>query len=166
MTDRDFIPGTDEWHEARGTTKPKPPTASPMTPDKPFGDRIHIPLEGGGHLTVSPDSSPKLIAALHRMVELAKNSPMNKNTIPSVQENPNGFHQRYLVNKVSGEPVDDQAEYMVLRLDWGGDDHKHVSACRAAALTYAAAIKGHLPEVARDLQRRYSDIFPPETIEL
>lgn len=85
------------------------------------------------------------------------------NTIPSETENPKGFHRRYLVSKVSGEPIDDDAEYMVLRLDWGGGDHKHVSACRAAALTYAAAIKGHIPELARDLQKRYCDIFPPET---
>lgn len=84
-----------------------------------------------------------------------------KNNIPSVEENPNGFHLRYHVTKTSGEPVDDSAEYMVLRLDWNGDDKQHISACRAAALTYAAAIKNHLPELARDLQKRYSDIFPP-----
>lgn len=77
-------------------------------------------------------------------------------TIPSEQENPKGLHQRYIISKTSGEPVDESAEYFVLRLDGGGDDQIHIAACRQAVLTYAEAIKDHLPELSVDLKKRYS----------
>ena len=57
-------------------------------------------------------------------------------TLPTIEENPNGLHQRYVVSKASGEPVDPQAIYFVLRLDNGGDDNSHLEACREAARAY------------------------------
>ena len=75
--------------------------------------------------------------------------------IKSQQENPNGLHQRYIVSKVNGEPVDENAEYFVLRLDYGGSDPKHIDACRAAISVYAEAIKDHLPELSRELLEIY-----------
>jgi hypothetical protein len=77
------------------------------------------------------------------------------NTIPTEQENPKGLHQRYIISKTSGEPVDECAEYFVLRLDKKGDDPIHIAACRQAVLAYAEAIKGHIPELSIDLKQRY-----------
>lgn len=74
---------------------------------------------------------------------------------PPREANPNGLHLRYHIRKANGEPVDPQAEYFVLRLDDGGKDARHVSACRAAALRYAELITDHLPGLAADLQARY-----------
>ena len=50
------------------------------------------------------------------------------------EENPNGLYYRYNISKVSGEPVDENAEYFVLRLDKNGSDPKHIAACRKAAM--------------------------------
>jgi predicted secreted Zn-dependent protease len=78
--------------------------------------------------------------------------------IPGPEECPNGFHRRYEISKTTGEPVEDNAEYMVLRLDWGGDDKEHIRACRIAAAAYAMAIEHHLPELSKDLLERYTPI--------
>lgn len=48
-----------------------------MTPSKPDSGHIHIPLEGGGHITGSPDMTTQTIDAIHKMVELAKKMPMD-----------------------------------------------------------------------------------------
>lgn len=94
--------------------------------------------------------------------------------IPFKEENPKGLHKRYYIQKFKGkrlveydffgnpkydpvfEPVDVNAEYFVLRLDKDGDDLIHVQACRDAIITYALAIKNHLPELSKDLIQRYS----------
>lgn len=75
---------------------------------------------------------------------------------PTKEENPEGLHARYKVTKTNGESVDDDAEYFVLRLDWGGDDKRHIAACRNAILEYAEGIKDHIPKLAQDLIDRYS----------
>lgn len=77
--------------------------------------------------------------------------------IPTEAENPNGLHGRYIVEKVNGEPVDENAEYFILRLDKNGNDTKHIAACRKAIMTYAKEIKDHLPKLSKDLIERYSD---------
>ena len=77
--------------------------------------------------------------------------------LPTQEENPNGLYGRYIVEKVSGEPVDENAEYFILRLDKYGDDPKHIAACRKAILTYANEIKEHLPKLSSDLLERYSE---------
>lgn len=79
-------------------------------------------------------------------------------TIPTQEKNPKGLHQRYIVSKTDGEPVDDFAEYFVLRLDEGGNDIKHIKACRKAIRTYAKKIKNHLPQLSQDLLERYPKI--------
>lgn len=78
--------------------------------------------------------------------------------IPTKEDNPTGFHRRYDVSKIDGEPVDPNAEYMVLRLDWGGSDKEHIKACRIAVCAYAYAIKDHLPDLSKDILDRYSNI--------
>ena len=57
--------------------------------------------------------------------------------IPQQTVNPDGLHQRYIVHKADGSPVDPMATYFVLRLDAKGRDWLHVKACRAAARAYA-----------------------------
>ena len=49
-----------------------------------------------------------------------------------------GLEQRYVVSKTNSEPLDDSAEYFVLRLDLGcGSYKKHIEVCRKAILLYA-----------------------------
>ena len=53
--------------------------------------------------------------------------------LPKIEENPNGLHQRYIVQKANGELTDPEAVYFVLRLDGAGDDLDHIVACRGGA---------------------------------
>lgn len=76
-------------------------------------------------------------------------------SIPTKTENPKGLYQKYFLQKTNGEPIDDGAEYFVLRLDGGGSDPLHNEACRQAILTYATIIKTHLPNLSDDLFQRY-----------
>ena len=70
--------------------------------------------------------------------------------IPQQTVNPDGLHQRYIVHKADGSPVDPMATYFVLRLDPQGRDGLHVSACRAAARAYADAVQdGSSPHLAK-----------------
>lgn len=73
------------------------------------------------------------------------------------KNNTKGLYHRYIVSKSNGNPMDPLAEYFVLRLDKKAKDQKHVEACRKAILTYAEAIKEHLPYVAKDLIARYGN---------
>lgn len=66
-----------------------------------------------------------------------------------------GIVHRYNVTKADGSAVDPKAEYFVLRLDEGGGDPIHIAACRKAIAVYADAIHDHLPELAKDIRRRY-----------
>ena len=95
------------------------------------------------------------------------------NQIPVKEDNPNGLHKRYYIQKYVGkkyvghdffnqalyepifEDVDDDAEYFVMRLDTGGSDAQHIKACRIGINAYADAIANHLPELSRDLKERY-----------
>lgn len=91
--------------------------------------------------------------------------------IPTQRENPSGLHSRYQVKKLievgggKGMPgeikavaPDKGAEYFVMRVDKGGSDKEHIKACRIGVLAYALAIEHHLPELAKDLRERYSDL--------
>lgn len=87
----------------------------------------------------------------------------------TVNENPNGLHQKYVIRKIVGftnsgkgmrgnfvtKAVDTNAEYFVLRLDSGSKDKKHLEACRTAIHAYAESIKNYLPELSKDLMERY-----------
>ena len=72
-----------------------------------------------------------------------------------------GLYRKYYIKKITNrcgeislEDVNKDAEYFVLRLDDDGDK-KHVDACRKAVLKYAEEIKDHLPELSKDLFKRY-----------
>lgn len=83
------------------------------------------------------------------------------NTIPTKAENPKGFHRKYIILKAdSNKRVSRDAEYFILRLDAAGKDRIHVNACRKAVLLYAEEIKNHLPKLAADLIKRYSEQLP------
>lgn len=56
------------------------------------------------------------------------------------------WEPKYIVQKSSGEPVDSDAEYLVLRLD---DPY-----ARIAALAWAAAIEHRAPLLAEDVRQR------------
>lgn len=79
--------------------------------------------------------------------------------IKSQKENPNGFHRRYQIKKVTKdgllEQPDPHSEYFVLRLDEGGRDKEHIKACRIAINAYADAIEHHLPFLAKELKEFY-----------
>lgn len=72
-----------------------------------------------------------------------------------MQQNPNGFHQKYHIQKIDGKPLDENSEYFVLRLDKNGEDSKHGEACRVAIISYAESIKDYLPQLSKDLLCRY-----------
>lgn len=74
---------------------------------------------------------------------------------PSKEENPNGLHIRYNITKADGTPVDPNAEYFVLRLDYGGKDENHIRACRVAINAYSLAIQTHIPKLADDIRHKY-----------
>jgi hypothetical protein len=56
--------------------------------------------------------------------------------VPTYEENPNGFHQRYLVRKILADGTvaepDPEAVYIVLRVDPQGDDPLWTKLCRRA----------------------------------
>lgn len=90
------------------------------------------------------------------------------------EENPKGLYVKYHIQKIVGtkivgedffhrpiiEPklkeIDEGSEYFVMRLDNGGNDQIHINACRKAVIYYAELIKDHLPELSKDLIKRYS----------
>lgn len=74
---------------------------------------------------------------------------------PSKSENPDGLHQKYVVSKVNGKPIDPRAEFFVLRLDPYCKDSIHRAACKLAVQAYADAIEAHIPQLAYDLRQRY-----------
>lgn len=75
--------------------------------------------------------------------------------LKNIEQNPKGLHIRYNVSKPDGSPVDESAEYFVLRLDDETKDKLHLVACRKAIKTYAEEIRDHLPELAEDIIKRY-----------
>ena len=71
--------------------------------------------------------------------------------IQSKDANPRGLHQRYIVTKADGSPIDPKATYFVLRLDSNGTDAGHIAACRCAAKEYAENAPVHLKVMAKEL---------------
>ncbi|WP_309382036.1 hypothetical protein [Cerasicoccus frondis] len=78
-----------------------------------------------------------------------------KEPIPTREDNPDGYHQKYIISKADGSPVDPGAEYFVLRLTSGGDQDHHKASLRALS-AYVDSIEGKLPKLASDLRERYS----------
>lgn len=71
--------------------------------------------------------------------------------LPTKEENPNGLHQKYIVSKADGTPIDKDAIYFVLRVDDGAKDQGHLEACREALFTYASHMLRHNIVLANDL---------------
>ena len=66
-----------------------------------------------------------------------------------------GLLNKYNIAKTDGTQIDENSEYFVLRLDYGGSDPEHIKACRLAIITYAAEIAYHLPQLFKDIMERY-----------
>ena len=66
-----------------------------------------------------------------------------------------GLLNKYNITKTDGTQIDENSEYFVLRLDYGGSDPEHIEACRLAMITYAARIVYHLPQLFKDIMERY-----------
>ena len=88
--------------------------------------------------------------------------------LPSATENPDGFHRRYDVAKADGSPVDEDAVYLVLRLDSGSDDDLWTSLCREAGryLSQRLIQVGHLKVMAAELYHLCSDLEPVKGSEV
>lgn len=71
--------------------------------------------------------------------------------LPTQESNPHGLHQRYVVAKTSGEPVDPKAIYLVLRLDGHGDDLAWIKACREAAWAIVRHAPRHMDQMSIEL---------------
>lgn len=75
-------------------------------------------------------------------------------TIPTATEHPHGLHQRYIIRKANGDPVEPDAVYLVLRLDHKGDDPYWIMACQQAALQLSQIIcngPGVMPQLSKDI---------------
>lgn len=78
--------------------------------------------------------------------------------LPTQKNNPKGLHQRYVIAKADGTPVDPNAVYFVLRIDKNGDDPAHLEACRDAIIAYCDAVQSgdpkfaHLTQLAAELR--------------
>ena len=68
----------------------------------------------------------------------------------------NGLKIKYKISKIDGSPIAEDAEYFVLRLDKDCKDVNHLIACRKAVRTYAKEIQPYLPELSKDLEKRYN----------
>ena len=42
--------------------------------------------------------------------------------LPTQKQNPDGLYQKYIIATTNTEPIDENAEYFILRLDEGGND--------------------------------------------
>lgn len=88
--------------------------------------------------------------------------------IPSRKDNPDGLHQRYAVCKINDDgtlqPPDQDAVYIVLRLDKKGDDPIWTKSCRSAVKWLAGQlrIEGHNLNLVKDL---YELVYKLEQME-
>lgn len=72
---------------------------------------------------------------------------------PTPEDRRDGLKKKYNITHADGSPVDADAKYFWLRLDYHeGCDRKHIAACRQAALYYAQEIRHHLPALSADLR--------------
>lgn len=83
------------------------------------------------------------------------------NIIPLKADNPDGLHLKYFISKVNGKPVDEEAEYFVLRLDppkiTDSEETKaHRAACKSAVIKFAQEILKTNSKLCIDLLNRYS----------
>lgn len=65
-----------------------------------------------------------------------------------------GLLNKYIISKSDKSPVDERAEYFVLRLDQFQTDENHRTACLNALKTYADSISNQ--ELRNDLYNKYN----------
>jgi hypothetical protein len=87
-------------------------------------------------------------------------------SIPTKEEAPNKLHQKYILKRTDGKPIDEKAEFFILRLDELGHNPVHLNACRRGVLAYADAIAATKPELAKDLYNRYNSTVGKDKIQL
>lgn len=75
--------------------------------------------------------------------------------LKSKKENQNGLHNKYVISRTDGTPINPNNVYFILKLE-GEGDQIHMKACRKAVLKYADEIESHIPQLAKDLRERYS----------
>ena len=75
--------------------------------------------------------------------------------LKSKEETPNGLHNKYVISRTDGTPINPANVYFILKLEGEGDPI-HMEACRKAVLKYADEIENHIPQLAKDLRERYS----------
>lgn len=86
--------------------------------------------------------------------------------LPLPEENPDGLHQMYRIEKTNGETIEDDAFYFVLRLDQKSEQEeppRHVKASRRAALLYAAIVEKTEPKLAAELREAVYGLIEAET---
>lgn len=79
--------------------------------------------------------------------------------LPTHIENTEGFHQKYVIAKADGSPVDPNAVYLVLRIDpdLSGDDEWWRTICRVAARRFANSIRERMPQLADGIKDYLND---------
>ncbi len=84
-----------------------------------------------------------------------------KDIIPTRENNPEGLHQRYIVSKVDGSPVDPEAIYLVLRIDRKGENQWWSACCRYAAYALVRFVEKEYEfrEKPRGLHQFAVDLF-------
>lgn len=86
---------------------------------------------------------------------IEQQSQMKSPQFPSRSENPDGLHEKYIILKRNGRPIDHDARYFVLRIDWG-DQREHAIACRKAAYAWARSI---INSSDRELQKAAHELI-------
>lgn len=67
----------------------------------------------------------------------------------------NGLHNKYVLSRTDGTPINPNDKYFVLKIDGDGDIN-HINACRAALSKYADEIESHIPELAKQIRETYT----------
>lgn len=95
-------------------------------------------------------ADPVMAEQIAEMINVEQEA--SSNLIPSIDDNPEGLHKKYIITKLDGSPA--PGEYFVLRLDSEGDpDHVHAST--QAIRTYARNIRHTLPKLAEDIEQTF-----------
>lgn len=70
--------------------------------------------------------------------------------------NDKGLINKYNISRTDGKPISPENEYFVLKLKGSGDE-EHINASQSAILAYADAICHHLPELSKDIFKKYGN---------
>lgn len=120
-----------------------------------------LDIKGYGTVTQAAKHMPEKILRLRREF---KASPL-----PTAEERPNGLHQKYIVSRVDGSPVDPEAIYFVTRLDPDRENvNEHRIASRFAAMMYAYLVRrnGIGPDGSLELANLADDLIAAADLDL